>query len=428
MLGSCNPARSAEAMCQSDSSPHVASYPPSRIGFQDFDHGATDLVSAAEFNGPGTHLAVCSTDHSIRVFTQDYRHDWTLLDHWRGHDAEILDVKWIGHTLGSVFGTIGDDAKVKVWREDCSQAPQSGHRFRCIFSQSSANRVSYVSLGFKTVRHEVCMAIVQSDGLLALLEPSDPGSLNFSKELDSAYPYGQYNRGSEPTFKLSLHQAARPSYHAISAGVDPKAISIALSAASSIKILRATRTEDGDCKFYQVLEIEGVASVINDVSWAPGCIRSCDLIAAACNDGHVRVFEVITPHHAGFQSPTMSSDPRPLTRDRGNSSKLDRHAPSGIGAGLAGVSRAKAMHESSGATRIQQSWRETAVLVHGRGLPVWRVRWTHDGNFSKAPCDLTLTYGSLGSTIASTGDCGKLQLWKQNLDGHFVEFAETRSV
>ena len=337
-------------------------------------------------------------------------------------------VKWIGPSLGSAFGTIGDDAKVKVWREDCSQGPQSGHRFRCIFSQSSANHVSYVSLGFKTVRHEVCMAIVQSDGLLALLEPSDPGTLNFSKELDSAYPYGQYSRGSEPTFKLSLHQAARPSYHAISAGVDPKAISLALSAASSIKILRATTTEDGDCKFYQVLEIEGVASVINDVSWAPGCIRSCDLIAAACKDGRVRVFEVITPHHAGFQSPNMSSDPRPLTRDRGNSSKLDRHAPSGIGAGLAGVSRAKAMHESSGATRIQQSWRETAVLVHGRGMPVWRVRWTHDGNLSKAPCGLTLTYGSLGSTIASTGDCGKLQLWKQNLDGHFVEFAETRSV
>ncbi|KAL8756351.1 MAG: hypothetical protein Q9199_003008 [Rusavskia elegans] len=398
-------------MYRSASTPHVASHGPSKTGFQGFDHGATDLVSAAEFNGPGTHLAVCSADHSIRVFTQDHRHDWILLDQWRGHDAEILDVKWIGPSLGSVFGTIGDDAKVRVWREDSSQAPQSGHRFRCIFSQSSANHVSYVSFGFKTVRHEVCMAIIQSDGLLALCEPSDPGSLDFSKELDSAYPYGQYSRGSEPTFKLSLHPAARPSYHAISAGVDPKAISLALSAASSIKILRATRTEDGDCKFYQVLGIEGVASAINDVSWAPGSIRPCDLIAAACNDGCVRVFEVTTPHNAGVQSPNKSSDPRPLTRDRRNSSKLDRHAPSGIGAGLAGVSRAEAMYESGGGTRIQHSWRETAALVHEGGMPVWRVRWTHDG-----------------STIASTGDSGKLQLWKQNLDGHFVEFAETRPV
>ncbi|KAL8659619.1 MAG: hypothetical protein Q9226_000324 [Calogaya cf. arnoldii] len=339
-----------------------------------------------------------------------------------------LKVKWIGPSLGSSFGTIGDDAKVKVWREDCSQLPQTGRRFHCIFSQSSANHVSYASFDFKTVRHDVWMAIVQRDGLLALCEPSNPGALDFSKELDSAYPYGQYSRGSEPTFTLSLHQAARPSYHAISAGIDPKAISLALSAASSIKILRATRTEDGDYRLFQMLEIEGIVSHMNDVSWAPGSIRPCDLIAVACNDGCVRVYEVTTPHYVGVQSLTMNAVSRPFPRDRRSSSKLDRHAPSGIGAGLAGVSRAEAIHESSGGTRIQHSWKETAVLHHEGGMPVWRVRWTHDGNFSQSPFDLDPAYGSLGSTIASTGDSGKLQLWKQNLDGHFIEFAETRPV
>lgn len=32
---------------------------------------------------------------------------------------------------------------------------------------------------------------------------------------------------------------------------------------------------------------------------------------------------------------------------------------------------------------------------------------------------------SLGSALASTGDNGKLHLWKQNLDGEFIEFAQT---
>ncbi|KAL8670762.1 MAG: hypothetical protein Q9168_004723 [Polycauliona sp. 1 TL-2023] len=363
-------------MYQSSLPTRDISQSPSTTGFREFDHGATDLVSAAEFNGPGTQLAVCSADHSIRVFIRHQSHDWVLLDH------ELSKVKWIGPSLGSLFGTIADDAKFKLWREDCSQAPHSGHRFRCIFSQSPPNPVSYASFDFQTLRHEVCLAIVQTDGLLALFEPSEPGAtVDFKKELDSAYPYGQHSRGSEPTFKLSLHQAARPSYHAITAGIDPRTISLALSAASSIKILRAIRSEDGNCKFHQVLELQGIPSAINDVSWAPGSIRPHDLIAAACNDGCVRVYQVMTPHNAALQSRNMSSEPRLLTKDGRSSSKLDRHASSGIGAGLAGYSRAETLHESRGGIHIQHACKETAVLHHEGALPVWRVRWTHDGKY-----------------------------------------------
>ncbi len=225
------------------------------------------------------------------------------------------------------------------------------------------------------------MAIVSTDGLLSLLEPSEPESLHAWKELDSAYPCGQHSRGSESTLRLALHQGARPSYHAISAGLDPKAISLALSANNSIKILRATRLEDGNFQFYQMLDIDGIASAINDVSWAPGSIRPYDIIAAACNDGYVRVYEVTTPHHGAIQSPNTSSGPQPFTRDRRNSTKLPRHAPSGIGAGLAGFSDAEVTHESSGGTRIQHACKETAVLLHEGAAPVWRVRWTHDGKF-----------------------------------------------
>ncbi|KAL9041923.1 MAG: hypothetical protein Q9180_000958 [Flavoplaca navasiana] len=371
-----------------------ASHSPSKNGFQEFHHGATDLVSAAEFNSSGTHLAV----------------------------------KWIAPTLGSVLGTIADDARFKLWREDSSQAPKSGRRFRCIFSQSPSSNVSYVSFDFKTVRHEVCLAMVQRDGLLALFEPSEPDFLNFEKELDSVYPFGQQSRGSEPIFKLSFHHAVTPSYQAISAGVDPRSITLALSAANAIKILRATRSEDGNCRFYQVLLIEGIASAINDVAWAPGSIRPYNLIAAACNDGCVRVFQVTTPQRANVQPRNMSSDLRHVTRDRRSSSKIDRHTPSGIGAGLAGFSGAEAMYEPGGESHVEHSWKEAAVLHHEGGLPVWRVRWTHDGKYLPGPFGLALAYESSGSSIASTGDSGRLQLWKQSLDGHFIVFAETGPV
>lgn len=36
----------------------------------------------------------------------------------------------------------------------------------------------------------------------------------------------------------------------------------------------------------------------------------------------------------------------------------------------------------------------------------------------------TLNDAFEGSALASTGDSGKLHLWKQNLDGEFIEFAQ----
>lgn len=286
-------------------------------------------------------------------------------------------MKWIGSSLGHAFGTIGDDNKFKVWREDLSQAPLSGRRFRCVFSQSPSTHVPYVSLDFRTTRHELWLAIISRDGLLSLLEPSESESLHAWKELDTMYPYGQQVRGSEPTFRLSLHQSERPSYGAISAGLDPKAISMALSATSSIKILRATRPGYGNYQLYEMLEIPTLTSAINDVSWAPGGIRPYDLIAAACDDGRVRLYEVTTPGSSDQSSTAPGLGPEALMRQRHASSTVARQTPSGIGAGLAGVSQPGSTRRAGG--HVQHAWKEVAVLSHDDGAPVWRVRWTHDG-------------------------------------------------
>lgn len=221
--------------------------------------------------------------------------------------------------------------------------------------------------------------LVSRDGLLSLLEPSEPESLRQWKEVDSVYPFGQQSRGSEPAFRLSLHQAETPSYGALSAGLDPKTISLCLSANSSIKILRATRSDDGNYQFHEMLDINGISSAINDVSWAPGSIRPHDLIAAACNDGCVRAYALTTPYKPHSASTGIGQVQSSPPEERHSSSLAIRQTPSGIGAGLADFSRGEAMRRSSGGIRIQHSWKEIAVLRHEAGAPVWRVRWTHDG-------------------------------------------------
>lgn len=74
----------------------------SKDGFQDLDHRATDVVLAAEFNHSGSHLVVCSADHRIRLFMADQRDTWSLIDQWRGHDAEILDASVL-HPISHCF-------------------------------------------------------------------------------------------------------------------------------------------------------------------------------------------------------------------------------------------------------------------------------------------------------------------------------------
>lgn len=292
-----------------------------------------------------------------------------------------MKVQWIGSTLGHVFGTIGEDNKFKLWREDPSQALKGGRRFKCIFSQSPSNHVGYVSFDFKTVKHEVWLVLISRNGWLSLLEPSEPESLNVWKELDTICPFGQYSRGTEPWFSLSLHRSERPCYNALIAGLDAKTLSLAVSANQFIKIIRAIKPDEGNYQFHEMAELMIDTNMINEVSWAPGCIRPYDLIAAACDDGTARIFELNTPYSDMTSPAKLDSQYSPIAALSDRVSNA-RNVPSGIGAGLAGVSRAAAARNLFTTAKIKHEWAEVAVLPHDDRSPVWKVKWTHDGQSS----------------------------------------------
>lgn len=59
--------------------------------FQTFNHGHQDLVLAVDFNYFGTRMVTASSDHRLKVW--DKKDDsWTLVESWKAHDAEIVDV------------------------------------------------------------------------------------------------------------------------------------------------------------------------------------------------------------------------------------------------------------------------------------------------------------------------------------------------
>lgn len=220
--------------------------------------------------------------------------------------------------------------------------------------------------------------LMTHDGCINLLEPYEPESLTAWKETDSIYPFGQQPRSAEPRYRLSFHQAERPCYDAIEAGLDVNTLSLAVSGTNIVKIFRALKSDDSGYQFHEVLEIATSATLINDLAWAPGCIRPYDLVAAACDDGLVRIFKITTPHEVDF---TAGDRPSNIMAGRRRHSYLTpRNARSGIGAGLAGASRAGARNSIS-TPRIKHEYEEVATMQPEGSRPVWKVRWMHDGEF-----------------------------------------------
>jgi len=60
-------------------------------GYLTFEPGHSDVVLAVDFNFYGTRMVTASSDNRLKVW--DRKDDnWSLVDTWKAHDAEIVDV------------------------------------------------------------------------------------------------------------------------------------------------------------------------------------------------------------------------------------------------------------------------------------------------------------------------------------------------
>ena len=68
-------------------------------GFKELSLSSPDIVLASHLNFYGNRLVTGSADHRIRVFDMNNSEDWVLVDAWRGHNGEVLDVCVQNHTI-----------------------------------------------------------------------------------------------------------------------------------------------------------------------------------------------------------------------------------------------------------------------------------------------------------------------------------------
>jgi len=281
--------------------------------------------------------------------------------------------------MGQVLGSIGEDLKLKIWREDPSQVRRGGRRFSLIFSQSSGHSVVYSSLDFVNLRHDTYLAVVTRDGLLSLLEPVNPEKFDDWNEIDQVLVCGDHvSRGVETSFKVAFQQTELPNQSAISAGLSKTTLSIAVTAMADVKIYRvgkAGSSGEGQYKIhYPTAELTGAEGLVRDVSWSQETFRVHDWIATASADGYIRIYEMWMPKDSELNAQQTPATPKKINSAAAGTdeaSKAAIRAPSGIGAGLAGASLTDALTTSS-YSKMRHEWKLADKIKHEG---VWRVEW-----------------------------------------------------
>ena len=336
--------------------------------------------------------------------------------------------------MGEVFGSVGEDLKLKIWAKDATQAAHSGRTFRCIYSQSSPRHVAYVALDFKDILSETYLALITRDGLLSLSEPINQGSLRDWKELDQIFPHGSaIYRGDESSFALSFQQSPTPTADALASGISMKVLSLAVAAMNVVKVYRIQKNELGVYHFQApVAVLTGAQGLVRSVDWNRVAYQKNDLIATAADD-HVRIYELSVPldPSIGNRYAIPEATPAPPARAAAAAAQASssRSGPSGIGASIAGASGA-----ASGVLRnneadvgvVRHEWKVVAELPEPR---VSQVMWMgfstyqstmHQFAYEPPPADFFAPAGKL----VSVGDDGKAKVWDKTVDGEWEAFAE----
>ncbi|KAE9977673.1 hypothetical protein EG328_001888 [Venturia inaequalis] len=366
-----------------------------------------DIVLAVDFNFYGTRMVTASSDHKLKVF--DRKDDnWTLIDTWSAHSAEITDVKWNGPFMGEVLGSVGEDGTFRLWQENATEMPQGGRRFSCIYEIKSSTNVPFMSLDFKNINRETWVALATRDGFLTVLEPVDHENLTNWQSIHANYLIGIPDREDESSFKVAFHKEKLPSWTAIRAGLDRKALSLAFAAMNTVIVLRAVKDANSSYRFYQAAELTGARALIRDVAWANGSMRGWDVIATASKDGCVRVYE-LRPEGSGTSAESLPTTSVPEIKEpTSNPTRGGRNAPSGIGAGLASGSNTKGPVREAGSS--PGSIKETVTMTEELNLhqgAMWRVAFSQGGE-----------------VLVATGDDGAVTTWKRAMSGRWLEYAE----
>lgn len=261
------------------------------------------------------------------------------------------------------------------------------------------------------------LAIVDKCALLTVYENDEPENIASWTQVDQFLVCEKPPTGEEVAFKVQFDPNLEPCYTSIRQGVPRDSLGIIVAGMETARIWRTKMIShevslgSGNSReFYRAADLPGHEGLVRDVAWAPGSIRGYDVCATACKDGFLRIFEVHTPPKDETDdggAPLGRYPPKQMWP--AHTSAKTKNGPSGIGAGLATVRAEPGEARSNGKPQrgqVNHVVREVAKL-NGHNSQVWRCQFDDDGMM-----------------LVSSGDDGRLLLWRRKPDGAWAMNSE----
>ena len=353
-----------------------------------FNSGHGDLIHDVAYDFYGRFLATCSSDQHVNVFKLDKETSkWELSDSWKAHDGSIVSIDWASPEYGRIIATASYDRTVKIWEENPNNEECTGRRWDKLCTLNDSNGALYC-VKFAPAHLGLRLACIGNDGVLRIydaLEPSDLKSWTLTTQISILPVPPAKNLQSD--FCLAWCPS-RFSTEKLAVCVLEQAI-----------IYERGR----DNKFHVAATLPGHNGLIRSISWAPSIGRWYQLLATGCKDGKVRIFK-LTEKLAKNDSHTSTSSLQSSTATAATTS-----SSSSSGASVATET------EPNGGTgngnknvKIAESPLNTSLEVEllsehdDHKGEVWSVSW-----------NLT------GTILSSTGDDGKVRLWKSTYSNDF---------
>lgn len=413
-------------------SPSREATPPPSEGFALLTSTHRDIVESCAFNFYGTRYATGSADGKIKVYNRHHDGEWSLCDTWGAHNGgEILELQWLPPVIHpNLIASIGTDGRFKLWVEDPTLPPNKGRRFnsqnnRPVWETRSHTRASFLSFAVKhnaETRHTY-IALLDRDAQLIIYENEEPENMTAWTEMDRVNVCEKPGRGEEVSFKVAFDPNLEPCYKAIREGVPRDSLGLIVASMNKASVWRTkevahavTLGTSSTKELYLAAELRGHRGLVRDVAWAVGNIRGWDEVGTACKDGVVRVFKVVAGKGAegdsnGGRKGEFERVPEKMVVQNSAQMAIEngaKHVPSGIGAGLAGQrpNRSRQQEAQGKDGSVIHAAKEISKLEANRA-PVWKVEFDADGQM-----------------LGSTGDDGKLMMWRREPNGSWGKSAE----
>lgn len=310
-----------------------------------------DYILQVKFDCYGRRIATCSGDRCVRVWELQETGEWMLTSAWQAHKSSVTSLDFAHPEFGSILATCGADNHAKIWEE------QNQTTTSTTTTTAASRWVARASLT-EARRAVTCVEFAPRYWGLKLAVGSADGCVRIYEAIDVM----NLTQWPLAATLQSFAEGNNKGCTSLSWSTGRFEAPSLVAAGSHLVLYRyAKNASTGTQAWYPLLKLPSPdKGDILSVAWAPNVGRRFHYIASA-EDHQLRIYKLSRE----LVPPTSSS----------SSNTASATAASGAGGAAASV--------------------PTVLDTQTINTQAWRVQWN-----------------VTGTVLASSGDGGKVQLWK----------------